>query len=165
MQEINFQHLVSDECVFVREKVIFVAYVEEIFLSPHPHLIDEAIRDLISVGLKIEDQGLPADYAGVNIKHNNDGSILLLQPMLIQSILKEVGLGPRMMMKLVPVPSQKLFQSYLVLKVFNNCFHYWSIIGKLNYLAMLTHLDIQLAVHSCTRYSTCPKQEHGEAVK
>ena len=30
---------------------------------------------------------------------------------------------------------------------------------------MLTCHDIQLAVHSCARYSNCPKQEHGEAVK
>ena len=30
---------------------------------------------------------------------------------------------------------------------------------------MLTRPDIQFVVHSCARYSTCPKQEHGEAVK
>ena len=49
--------------------MIFVAYVDDgIFLRPHPHLIDEAIRDLISVGLKIEDQGFPVDYVGVNMK-------------------------------------------------------------------------------------------------
>ena len=36
LQEINFQCLVSDQCVFVREKVIFVAHVNDgIFLSPH----------------------------------------------------------------------------------------------------------------------------------
>ena len=92
--------MTSDECVFVWGKVIFVAYIDDgFFLSPHPHLIDEAIRDLISVGLKIEDQGFPADYVGVNIKRNNGGIILLLQPALIQSILKEVGLGLRTTLK------------------------------------------------------------------
>ena len=30
--EINFKHLVSDACVFVRGKVIFVAYVDDGFL-------------------------------------------------------------------------------------------------------------------------------------
>ena len=119
-------HLVSDECVFAKEKVIFVAYVDDgIFQSPHPHLIDEAIRDLISVGLKIEDQGFPVDYVGVSIKHNKDVSILLSQPMLIQSIFKEVELGPRMTMKAVSMPSQKLLQPYPYSKVFDNCFHYW----------------------------------------
>ena len=78
--------------VFLWGKVIFVAYVDDgIFLSLHPHLIDEAIRDMISVGLKIEDQGFPADYVVVNIKRSNDGSILLSQLALIQSILKEIG--------------------------------------------------------------------------
>ena len=61
LQEINFKCLVSDECVFVRDKVIVVAYVDDVILiNPCPHLIDEAIRDLISVGLKIEEQGFPA---------------------------------------------------------------------------------------------------------
>ena len=102
---------------------------------------------------------------GVNIKQNNYGSILLLQPALIQSILKEVGLGPRMALKTVPMLSQKILQPYPDSKVFNNCFHYWLIMGKLDYLAMLTCPDIQFVIHSCVSYCTCPNQEHGEAVE
>ena len=100
-------------------------------------MIDEAIRDMLGVGLKIEDHGFPADYVGVNVKQNNDGSILLSQPLLIQSILKEVGLGPRMMWKTVPAPSQKILQPYPDSKVVDNRFHYQLIIGELNYLDML----------------------------
>ena len=96
--------------------MIFVAYIDDgIFLSPHPHLIDEAIMDL-NVRLKIEDQGFPLDYVGVNMKQNNNGSILLLQPALIQSILKEVGLGPRMTLKPVPTPSQKFYNHIQIQK-------------------------------------------------
>ena len=48
---------------------------------------------------------------------------------------------------------------------FDGHFHYQSVIGKLNYLAQLTRPDIQFAVHSCARFSTCAKYEHGEALE
>ena len=37
-------------------------------------------------------------------------------------------------------------------------------VGKLNYLAQTTGPDILYAVHQVAKYSSCPKQEHGEAV-
>ena len=78
----------SDECVFVHSKCVFVLYVDDdIFMSPDKILIDKAIKDLIAVGLKIKDQGYPCDYIGVNIKKNDDRSIKLSQPALIQLII------------------------------------------------------------------------------
>ena len=35
----------------------------------------------------------------------------------------------------------------------------------LNYLEKSTHPEIAYAVHQCARFLSCPKQEHGEAVK
>ena len=75
---------------------MFVLYVDDgIFVSPDKNLIDKTIQDLIAVILKIEDQGYPLDYIGVNIKKNEDGSIKLSQPALIESIIKDIKLGPR----------------------------------------------------------------------
>ena len=93
---IGFQPLKSDECVFVHSKCVFVLYVDDgIFLSPDKNLIDKAIKDLIAVGLKIEGQGYPSNYIGVNIKKNEKGSIKLPQQASIQSIIKDIKLGPR----------------------------------------------------------------------
>ena len=117
---------------------MFVLYVDGIFMSPDNKLIDKAIKDLIVVRLKIEDQGYPSYYVGVNIKKNKDCSIKLSQPALIQSIIKDVKLGPRASLKPVLVPSTKRVQHALGSKDFNNKFHYRSVIGKLNYLAGLT---------------------------
>ena len=63
------------------------------------------------------------------------------------------------------MPSQKILQFYPDSEPFDNHFHYRSVIGKVNYLATLTHPDMQYAVHSCAIFSTCPKQEHGYAVE
>ena len=57
---------------------MFVAYNDKIFMSPHQNMIDEAIHDLLQAGLKIEDQGFPLDYVGVNIMYDKDRSILFL---------------------------------------------------------------------------------------
>jgi len=45
------------------------------------------------LGLKIEDQGHPADYVGVNIKHLKGGGIEFIQRALIDSIIADVGLA------------------------------------------------------------------------
>ena len=63
-----------------------------------------------------------------------------------ESILKEVGLGPRMALKPVLMPYQKVLKNCLDLKILGNRFYYWLIIGKLNNFAMLIHPDIQSAV-------------------
>ena len=107
-------------------------------MSPDKNLIDKAIKDLIAVRLKIEDQGYPLDYVGVNIKNNEDRSIRLSQPALIQSIIKDVKLGPRASLKPVQAPSTKILHHAFRSKDFNNRFHYRSVIDKLNYLAGFT---------------------------
>ena len=43
-------------------------------------------------------------------------------------------------------------------------YNYQSIVGKLNYLAQATRPDIMYAVHQVAKYSSCHKQEHGEAI-
>ena len=88
LQGIGFQPSKSDECIFVLGICVFVLYFDDgIFMSPDKNLIDKAIKDLIAVGLKIEDRRNPSNYVGVNIKKNEDGNIKLSQPALIQSII------------------------------------------------------------------------------
>ena len=72
LQEIKFQPLKSDECVFIHGKCVFDVYVDGgIFMCPDKRFIDKAIKDLQAAGLKIEDQGYPSDHVGVKIKQNN----------------------------------------------------------------------------------------------
>ena len=93
----------SDECVIVCSKYVLVLYVDDgIFMSSGNTLIDKAINDLIAAGLKIEDQGYPSDYVGINIKQNDDGSVKLPLPALIKCIFKDIKLGPRA--SPIPVP-------------------------------------------------------------
>ncbi len=82
LREINFKQSLIDDCVFYRDNVIFIVYVDNgIFLGPLP--LDQQLRDIINglrnLKLSIEDQGHPADYVGVNIKKLKNGVIELTQ--------------------------------------------------------------------------------------
>jgi len=70
---IGFQPSLIDECVFFRDDVIFIMYVDDgIFLGPNDQRLTNIIREIRKAGLDIEDQGHPVDYVGVTItKHNN----------------------------------------------------------------------------------------------
>jgi hypothetical protein len=72
---IGFTTSSIDDCVFFRDDIIFMVYVDDgIFLVSK---LQEAIKDIQDLGLNIEDQGHPADYVGVNIKklHMNSPNV------------------------------------------------------------------------------------------
>jgi hypothetical protein len=78
LHSIGFTQSLIDECVFYRDDVIFIVYVDDgIFLGKSDEQLLQIIGELQNIGLKIEDQGHPADYVGVNIHQFNDGSYAL----------------------------------------------------------------------------------------
>jgi hypothetical protein len=90
---IGFTTSLTDDCVFYRNHVIFMVYVDDgIFLGDDDLKLQHAIKDIQDTGLNIEDQGHPADYLGVNIKKLRDGSYEFTQHTLIDSIISDVGL-------------------------------------------------------------------------
>ena len=72
--KIGFERSKIYECVFYRGNLVFLVYDDDgIFFSLDRTSIDNVIRELQDSKLKIEDQGHPADYVGVNIKKQGDG--------------------------------------------------------------------------------------------
>ncbi len=66
---IGFTPSLIDDCAFFRNDIIFMVYVDDsIFLGNNDSKLQDAIKEIQDLGLNIEDQGHPADYAGVNIK-------------------------------------------------------------------------------------------------
>ncbi len=59
---IGFTTSLIDNCVFYRNDVIFMVYVDDgIFLDDDDSKCQQAIKDIQDIGLNIEDQGHPAD--------------------------------------------------------------------------------------------------------
>ncbi len=121
------------------------------------------ISQLQGLGLKIEDQGHPAGYVGVNIKRLKGGGIEFTQQALIDSIIEDVGLKGTIT-KPVPAKANKMLLAHKDQPIFALDFDYWSVTGKLNYLAQTSRPDIMYAIHQIAKYSSDPREPHGEAI-
>ena len=161
---IRFKPSLINDCVFYRDDIIFMVYVDDgIFLGKNDEQLKIVIREIQGIGLDIEDQGHPADYVGVNIKRLKDGSYEFTQRALIDAIIANANLTDA---KVKPVPAKVSLQLHAFKDAppFALDFNYQSIIGKLNYLAQTTRSDIMYAVHQVAKYSSDPREPHGEAI-
>ena len=99
---------------FYRGSLVSLLYVDDgIFVSLDGSDIDETIRELQRENLKIEDQGHPADYVGVNINKLPDNSYEFTQPALTHHIIDDIGLGPNATTKPIPMCAQRLLHHHL----------------------------------------------------
>ncbi len=138
-----------------------MVYVDNgILLGNDDSKLQDAIKEIQDLGLNIEDQGHPADYVGVNIKKLRDGSYEFTQCALNDY---DVGLKDA---KVKPVPAKVSLQLHAFKDEppFDLDFNYRSAVGKLNYLAQTTRPDIMYATHQIAKYSSDPRQSHGEAI-
>jgi hypothetical protein len=164
LTSINFRQSLIDDCVFYRGDIIFMVYVDDgIFIGSDDSQLKGVIKELQDLNLKIEDQGHPADYVGVNIRKLKNGSYEFTQRALIDSIIKDVGLIDS---KTKPVPAKVALQLHAFKDdpPFDQSFDYRSAVGKLNYLAQTTRPDIMYATHQVAKYSSDSRQTHGEAI-
>ncbi len=81
----------------------------------------------------------------------------------MSSINDDVGLKD---VKVKPAPTRVSLQlhAFKDKPAFKLNFNYRSAVGKLNYLAQTTRLDIMYATHQIAKYSLDPRQLHGEAI-
>ena len=84
------------------------------------------------------------------------------QPMLINRIIKAVGLDPtNKREKTYDLPGTKLvLQKDLGGKPASNWFNYCSVIGILNFLTRSTRPEITFMVNQCARFMTNPRDSH-----
>jgi hypothetical protein len=141
-----------------------MVYVDDgIFIGNNDAQLKAIIKEMQDLGLNIEDQGHPAAYVCVNIKMLKDGSYKSTQHAVIDSIISSVGLTDSKT-KPVPVKVSLQLNAFKDQPIFDLDFNYRSAVGKLNYLAQTTHPDIMYATHQIAKYSSDPRETHGEAI-
>jgi hypothetical protein len=164
LTSIEFTTSLIDDCIFFRGDIIFMVYVDDgIFLGSDDSQLQEVIKEIQNLGFNIEDQDHLADYVGVNIKKLKDGSYEFTQQALIDSIINDIGLKDAKV-KQVPAKVSLQLQAFKNKPAFNLNFKNTSAVGKLNYLAQTTRPDIMYATHQIAKYSSDPRQSHGEAI-
>ena len=162
----GFKQSKVDECIFYRGSVIYVLYTDDSILTgPNKDEIDQAIEAIKKAKLKITVEGEVTSFLGVKIDRFKDGSIKFSQPMLIDKILKALRLGEDTKTLAVPAASSRILHRHVESEPFDEAFDYRSVIGMIMYLNSGSRSDIAYATHQCARFSSCPKAEHGKAVR
>jgi hypothetical protein len=167
LEKVGLKQCETDPCIFTKGKIVYILYTDDsILMGPDPKELDNLIDKMKATKLELTVEGDISDFLGVKIDYKRDGTIHLTQPLLINSILHELQLDkPNTKIKTTPAASTKILSALPDSEPFDGHFHYRRIIGKLNYLEKSTRPDISYAVHQCARFSSDPKQEHGEAIK
>ena len=167
VNKLGFKQSKVDKCMFYRGKTMYLLYTDDSILAgPDKNEIDKIISDIRGAGLDITEEGDIQDFLGVNITRNEDGTILLHQPHLVDEILHDLWLtNDKVSTKRIPMASSRLLTYHADSPSFDRSFDYRSVIGKMLYLEKGSRSDITYTVHQCARFTADPKKEHGEAVK
>ena len=93
LHDLGFQQSETDPCVSVLQEVHHASLCRRRDCrGPQPTRAYKRTIELIMDNVDVEDQGSIEDYVGVNVCHNNNGSMDLLQPHLIKSVLEDLHL-------------------------------------------------------------------------
>ena len=106
-------------------------------------------------------------YLGTRFDCNDDGSIELTQPRMIQRALKVVGLdinNQHFKMHDSPASSKKLLDNNPNGKPRLQPWHYHSAVVCLSYMSDIIHPDITMQLQQFARFCNDPRQEHEESV-
>ena len=159
-----------DHCLFMKKNMICVIYVDDtIIAGPNVAEIESLIKDLgISKyeerhTFELRDEGEVGDFLGIRIEKRSSNSFYLSQPGLTEKVISEAKLESANSavtpVSTTPIGSDKDGAP------FQEEWDYATVIGMLMYLAQNSRPDISYAVHSCARFTHCPKQSHATAVK
>ena len=168
MCEVGFTPSQFDPCLYYRGSVAFLVYIDDcIVFAPTDKAIDQVVKDLRACSRRftVDDQGDVGDFLGIQVQKQDDGSILLTHPQLIDSIIKDLHLQACSNGKKTPSVMTSLLHKDSDGPEMTPDFHYRSVIGKLNFLEKSTCPDISISVHQCARVSENPRKSHAEAVK
>ena len=96
LKKIGFQPLAVDECVFCKDDTMLFCYVDDGTFFGHNDLeINEFIKDIIQLKHIIEENCVIEDWIGINLERKEENTIKQSQPHLIQQIIDEINVFPR----------------------------------------------------------------------
>ena len=126
VNKIGFKQSEVDECIFYKGNVMYILYTDDSILAgPNKNEIKQIIKSIQDTGLNITIEGDLQDFLGINIKREDNGSMYLSQPHLIDQILCDLRLADdNVKVKDMPVKSSQILTAGLNTKDFDESFNY-----------------------------------------
>ncbi|KAL7479908.1 hypothetical protein ACHAW6_005627 [Cyclotella cf. meneghiniana] len=155
-----------DPCMFVGDKVIAVAFVDDIlFWSTDFAYINQLDNTLCLHGLLLEQEDDAAGVLVVEMSRTKDGFMEMKQTGLIDRVLDALGLDLKVAMPKFTSAEAKLLHRDEDGEGQQGSFSYASVVSMLLYLAGHTCPDIGYAVNCCAHYTFNPCLSHEKALK
>ena len=169
LEERGFKESVADPCVFMKEDMIVLVYVDDcILLSQNKTTIDDFITSLKNgpEGFEFTDEGSMERYLGVEItRHADKSGFTMTQPHLIERVLEAANIDLRMTNKRDTPAVLPLLSKDENGPERKHTWKYRTLTGMLGYLQHTTRPDISMATHQCARFNNDPKLCHERAIK
>ena len=168
LKSLGFKRLEYDHCVFINTitKVIIAAYVDDLlFIARHRDLITQIKKEL-DKRFNFKHMGDLKHYLGMNVVRNLDKqSIQVNQTKYIKQLLSQLG-----MEKCAPAKSPMEQANIAIapdgyIATASEKEAYQSLMGVLNWLSVMTRLDITYAVSNLSRSLNSPTPQHMNAAK
>ena len=142
-----------------------MVYVDDVvFFGKDLSKKDKTIEGFKSNGYPLTKEEDLFHFLGVDITQNEKtGKVTLKQLGLINKILKHVDMED-CNTKETPAMKTPLCTDAGG-EPFNEKWEYARVVGMLLYVSSHSRPDIQYAVHSCARFTHCPRKSHGDAIK
>lgn len=165
IQKLRFKRMQSDCCLFRRDNVWLLHYVDDIVLiGPRLHRINSEVKE-ISMHLDVKDLVLFKSFLGTLFIQDNNGAWLPQKPFsrqliqnynmnnyrVVSSSMVEGALKELRDINSAQQPFEKVKYQYLL--------------GSLRYLSNRARANISDSVGILCRYTSCPTQTHWHILK
>ena len=162
--DIGFKQSKTDKAVFYKGETIFVVYVDDgILIGPNTNEINNTIKKL-QQKYNLTDEGDLNEYLGIKM-NRIEGGRELTQPVLIDRILKMVGINSELLKgRKVRTPATKVLHKDTGGLTRRFQWDYRSVVGMLNWLARSTRPELIFAVSQVGRFMAFPKRSHEDAI-
>ena len=173
--EFGFERLQADKCVFKLMSngryLIIGIYVDDMIILHRGNGDRDWFVAKMREKTAIKDLGKMKTVLGMNIAREDDGSITLSHPAVVDELLSTAGLTDSRPTSTPLVPNAELMtpegepdaEEKATMSMAPFC-NFRSLIGSLLYLASTTRPDIAFAVTSLSRFMTNPRLDHWRAL-
>jgi hypothetical protein len=164
--QLGFYVSPSDHCLFIQHEYIINNWVDDqLLLTKDPAVALEIVEAMRKAGLILHvesDSGSIANYLGIQIQEEDNGTLLLMQSGLIDRILEAMDLKnatPK------DTPATEAIGANKQSPSFDGKYNYRSVIRMMMYLTSSTRRNCAFEIHQCAQFSRDPHEAHASALK
>lgn len=160
-----------DPCCYVMDKgdskLVVVVWVDDVLFFSSPDSLSYSFKKQFASRYKVDDKGKMEWFLGISVVQLR-GEIVLSQSKYVQDLLSDFSMSDCKPRNLPAVPNYNLSKgSSEEPELLSEEDHalYRSIVGKINYLSVVTRPDLAFIVSSLSQYLSKPTAEHLVAAK